>query len=490
MKKIMVLGFGVAGAATCAFGAGFGIYEASARGNAMGGAVVGDVSDATAVYHNPANVAFSTNVQVAAGITFINPYCDVDVDHKSRGRMNPGWFAVPTFYATIPLPFDLAFGWGNYTEFGLGSKYARHWTLADDTQQTTLEQVTLSPTLSWKATDWWSVAAGPRVSWIKFKNHKQPHSGESIYGSDTSGYGLYDYTIHDAFQLDSRLKGEDWGAGWMAATTLKPHEDVSIGLVYRSQIRHKISGDFHLDGKAGGYPDVQVNEGAVAQMLEGVYKQAYAGALQAGMPASMAAGFAQNKVAETREGLNAQLGQAKGTWQGQRIHSYSRASARLRLPESLTLGVNWNVTPRYRVGSSVTYTRWSSVKSIGFRIGNGYGYHLPLHWRDTVRVGFGMEYDFTDWICGRIGYTYDEDPSRKSRQSTMLPAGDRHIIGFGTGIKLMENLRLDLGYNFIRMNNQHYYIETTDYYGNKSKRYMSCHNGYSHLVSASLCYSF
>ena len=231
---------------------------------------------------------------------------------------------------------------------------------------------------------------------------------------------VYDYTIHDAFQLDSRLKGEDWGAGWMAATTLKPHEDVSIGLVYRSQIRHKISGDFHLDGKAGGYPDVQVNEGAVAQMLQGVYQQAYAGALQAGMPASMAAGFAENKVAETREGLNAQL----------------------------------------------------------------------VHWRDTVRVGVGMEYDFTDWICGRIGYTYDEDPSRKSRQSTMLPAGDRHIIGFGTGIKLMENLRLDLGYNFIRMNNQHYYIETTDYYGNKSKRYMSCHNGYSHLVSASLCYSF
>ena len=119
-----------------------------------------------------------------------------------------------------------------------------------------------------------------------------------------------------------------------------------------------------------------------------------------------------------------------------------------------------------------------------------FSYRIPEVFRDTVRVGFGMEYDFTDWLSGRIGYTYDEDPSRKSRQSTMLPAGDRHIIGFGTGLKLTENLRLDLGYNFIRMNNQHYYIETTDYYGNKSKRYMSCHNGYSHLVSASLCYSF
>ena len=63
MKKLMfavVATFSIA----CAYGAGFGIYEASARGNAMGGAVVGDVSDATANYHNPANLAFSTNIML------------------------------------------------------------------------------------------------------------------------------------------------------------------------------------------------------------------------------------------------------------------------------------------------------------------------------------------------------------------------------------------------------------------------------------------
>lgn len=489
MKKLMVALAG-AGIATVSFGAGFGIYEGSARGNAMGGAVIGDVSDATAAYHNPANIAFSTNIQVAAGVTFIQPYCDVEVDHRSQGRMNPGWFTVPTFYATIPLPFDLAFGWGNFTEFGLGSKYGRHWDLADDTQQTTLEQITLNPTLSYKITDWWSVAAGPRISWIQFVSHKQPHSGESIYGADASGLGLYNYTIPDAFNLDSRLKGDDWGAGWMAATTIKPHKDVSIGLIYRSEIRHKISGNFNLHGTAGGYPKVNVNEGAVAALLQNVYRQAYAGALQAGMSADMAAGFAQGKVDETQQGLNDQLAAAQKNWQGQKLNVRSRGSARLRLPESLTLGANWNVTDRYRVGSSLTYTRWSSIDTISFCIGKDYSYRLPLKWHDTVRVGVGMEYDFTDWLSGRIGYTFDEDPTSKSHQSTMLPGGDRHIIGFGTGIKLTDNLRLDLGYNFIRMNNEHYYIKTTDYYGNTSKRYISYHNGYSHLVSATLCYSF
>ena len=493
MKKLLFTGF-VAGCAGTIFGAGFGIYEGSARGNAMGGAVVGDVSDATAVFHNAANIAFSTNIQVAAGLTFINPYADVEVDHESQGRMNPGWFTVPHFYFTIPLPFDFAFGWGTYTEFGLGSEYGRNWKLAGDTQRTTLEQITLNPTLAYKITDWWSVAAGPRVSWIQFKNHKQPYSGDTYYG--TGDYDLYSYSIDNAYHLDAKLKGEDWGMGWMAATTVKPTEDLSIGLQYRSRIRHKISGDFKLDGYVGGVPNITVNQSAVNAYVQNIAKGYADAAYKQYLPygeavAQQAAQTAASQASATaQQQLQTKLASAQGKEQRVAQSSYQRASARLRLPDSLTLGVNYNVTERYRVGTSLTYIRWSSVDTVNFRIGGNYGYKLPLKWRDTVRVGFGMEYDFLDWLSGRIGYTYDEDPSRKSNGSTMLPAGDRHIIGLGTGIKLTENLRLDLGYNFIRMNNQHYWVETTDQQGNKGRKYFSCHNGYSHLVSATVSYSF
>ena len=59
--------------ASGAFGAGFGIYEASARGAAVGGALVGKAGDATANYFNPADIANATNIQIATGVTFINP---------------------------------------------------------------------------------------------------------------------------------------------------------------------------------------------------------------------------------------------------------------------------------------------------------------------------------------------------------------------------------------------------------------------------------
>ena len=434
MKKLLILA-AIAAATMFAQGAGFGIYEASARGNAMGGAVVGDTHDATAAYHNPANLAFATNVMVSTGVTFINPYCDVEVNHRSQNRMNPGWFTVPTFYATIPLPFDFAFGWGNYTEYGLGTKYGSRWDLAADTRKTTMEQVTLNPNLAYKITDWWSVSAGIRGSYIRFLNHKKPFYGETFNVAIPVPPG----SIPAEADLNSRLKGDDWDMGWNAAMTFKPTDDLSIGLVYRSMIRHKIKGNFDLNGTVATAPG---------------------GPLPGGIPL-------------------------------RQYHEHTYASAKLRLPESLTLGVNYNVTPRYRVGSAITYTRWSSLDKIDFKIGGGHGYTQKFDWQDTVRVGFGMEYDFLDWLSGRIGYTFDEDPTSKHHQSTMLPAGDRHIIGMGLGFKITENLTLDLGYNFIRMNNEHYFVTyAAGPNGEKNTKRMSCRNGFSHLVSATLSYSF
>lgn len=417
MKKLVLTVSALALAICSAHAAGFGIYEASSRGNAVGGTLVGDAGDATANYYNPANIAFATNYQVAAGVTFINPYCDVEVNHVPQGRMEPGWFTIPAFFLTVPLPFDFAFGWGNYTEYGLGSHYRQHWDLAADTQYTTMRQVTLNPNLAYKVCDWMSVSAGIRESWIQFENAKQPYWGAS-------------HPLLGNYDLYSHLKGEDWAMGYNVGFDFKPTEKLSVGLVYRSQIKHKIRGDFDMTGNVGPYP------------------------VDALMP------------------------------------THSHASAMLKLPRSLTGGINYKVTEKFRVGTSVTWTQWKSVNTINFEIPEARSYALPLRWKDAWRVGFGLEYDWLTWLTLRCGYTFDEDPSRKTHSTTMLPCGDRHIIGAGLGFKLTDNLFLDLGYSFIRMNNEHYWITYDDTPASTDKKRYSVRNGCSHLVSASVRYSF
>ncbi len=407
MKKLMI-GSVVTMAATVSFGAGFGIYEASARGLAMGDAIVGDVSDATANYHNPANLANATNIQIAAGVTFINPFYDVEIDKMPQNKMNSGWFTIPHFYLTIPLADRLALGWGNYTEYGAGTKYKTGWAGRYDSTETTIEQMTFNPNLAYKVTDWLNVSVGGRLSWFKFEKCQK---AAEIYHPD---YGM------NVVDMNSRLHADDWGAGWNAAISVKPIEDVTVGLVYRSQIRHKLSGKHTFDGTdlVGKFP----------------------------------------------------------------YPAYSHATGKVTLPDSVVLGINWDVTKRYRVGLACTYTRWSTIKSI--KVDSAASPTLDLHWRDSLRTGIGMEYDFTDWFCGRIGYMYDNDPSRGSYMGTMIPPGDRHVITFGGGFKLYDNLYLDLAGGFIRMNNEHGYLHST------GTTYASFRNGGSYLASATVRYEF
>lgn len=423
MKKILIL-LVSATMATAAMSAGFGLYEASARGNVLGGALVGSTGDATANYYNPANLTDLTNVSVVVGATAINPFCDVHVDGHPQTKMNPGWFVAPTFYASVPLPFDFALGWGNYSEFGLGTKYGRHWDLAGDTLETTMKQYTFNPNLAWKPLDWWSVAAGFRMSYIQFENFKEPHHGENFY-YDAVGMALPQFP--NAYHLKSHLKGDDWDFGYNLATSVKIATNLSVGVVYRSRIRHNIKGDFNLRG-----------------------------------------------------GVDTPLGRVSQ-------HEDLHAGAKLTLPQSVTFGGNWDATQKLRFGTAVTWTEWSSVETIRFRIPK-YGYSENLKWRNAWRFGLGGEYDLLDWMTVRTGYVYDRDPCNNG--TTMLPAGDRHIIGLGTGFKITENLRFDLGYNFVIMENSDRTIHLKQMSGAEETHKFSASNSFSHLVSASLTYSF
>lgn len=424
MKRIAFAAVAAAGIAVQASGAGFGLYEASARGNALGGALVGSTGDATANYFNPANLTESTNVSITAGATLINPFCDVYANGKSQTKMNPGWFVAPSFYAAIPLPWDLAAGWGNYSEYGLGTKYGRHWDLAGDTRETTMKQYTFNPNLAWKPFDFWSVAAGVRMSYIQFENYKEPHRGETFF-YEPLGMTLPQY--REAYHLKSHLKGDDWDFGYVAATSFRIATNLTAGIVYRSRIRHNIKGDFTLRG----YADTPA--GRVVQ----------------------------------REALH--------------------AGAKLTLPQSVTFGLNWEATERLRLGWAATWTEWSSVETIRFRIPK-YGYNENLAWQNAWRFGFGCEYDLLDWLTLRTGYVYDRDPCNHG--TTMLPAGDRHILGLGTGFKLGENLRLDFGYNLIGMEDSDRTIHLTKMSGEKERHRFSARNSFSHLLSASISYSF
>ena len=416
MKKL-VFGLLCATCANAAFAAGFGLYEASARGNALGGALVGSTKDASAVYYNPANMTETTNVSVMVGATLVWLYSDTAVNGIGQQEMNPGIFCIPHFYVTTPVWGDLYFGLGIYCEDGLGTKYGDRWDLASDTVKTTMEQFTLNPNLAYKITDWWSVAAGLKMSYIYFFNRKRPYWG-------TPGYDLM-----------SELEGTSLSMGYNFGTTFRLFENedlgrLALGFVYRSQIKHNIKGDFNIDGKVGNYS---------YSMLGG----------------------------ETSSG----------------------ASARLTLPQSLTTGLNWDSpNEKWHAGVAATWTEWSCVDTISFKIpakkagtGEASSYDLPLNWNNVWRIGVGVQYDVMDDLELRVGYVYDMDPTHQNYGTTMLPGGHRNIFCLGAGYYIWRTLRLDVGYNLVMMDDGERKIDGDSF---------RTTNPYSHMLSASLSYTF
>ena len=426
----LVVAFAVMTSVT-AMGAGFGLYEASARGLGMGNGLVGSTKDASANYYNPANLTELTNASVMVGMTFINPFCDVKVDGQMQSKMNAGWFPPPHAYIAVPVLKDLVFGFGTYCEYGLGTKYDNDWGLRFDTTETTIQQFTFNPNIAYKITDAWSVALGARMSYITFENYKTPWDSKNFFEPG----GLTPYPAGTPLgpqYIRTHLEGDDFNCGYELATQYKVTDDLKLGFVYRSRINHRIEGDM----------DVQ-SSGTVAPS------------------------------AAPRNGS---------------------AAAKLVLPSSFTMGANYDFTKKFRGGVSLTWTEWSTIDHIDFRLpktiqGVDKSYTEELNWRNAWRTGFGFEYDFTDNFAGRIGYTYDMDPANKNKGTTMLPSGDRHIIGFGASYKFLDDWRIDLGYSFIIMESETRMVHAEN--GPIGKKYrFQCDNSYSHLISASVAYTF
>ena len=85
-------------AAQTVWGAGFGIYEGSSRGNAMGTEVTADPASPSVLYNNAAAMTELEGTQFEAGATFIRPSQTVttrtpagSVDNEAKSK----WWTPP-----------------------------------------------------------------------------------------------------------------------------------------------------------------------------------------------------------------------------------------------------------------------------------------------------------------------------------------------------------------------------------------------------------
>lgn len=429
MKKLMVIL--AATSALSAFAGGFALNQASAKATAMGGAVTGKAVDASAVFYNPATMSDLKSTTITLGTIVEKPYADVAVNGVNQGHMDPGWFLLPHAYLVQPIgESGFTFGMGIAPEFGIGSKYRNDWDLAWNTTETTVEGLSISPNLSYDITEDWSVAAGFRLLYLSFEQKSRKPLMHDLYGNLGTA--------------DAHLKGDnnwsDWG--WEVSTRYKILDNLSIGAMYRSYVDTRVRGKLRTHGSYT----------PVGYMID---KQT---------------GMLSNKLA----------------------FANGKAGANVRLPQSVSVGINWDATETVHLGYTMMWTGWSDLEQLTF--------HLPhanegpyLGWRDTFRFGVGGAWDFAEDWTWMLSYVYDMDPSSEdpNQGSTMLPAGNRHMACTGLAYTWGDfEIAAVYGIVFMKGENQKYWM--TDEHGAQISptQTFSTHAGYSHQAGITLTYRF
>lgn len=212
-------------------GAGFGIYEGSTRGNALGSEVTADPASPSVLYNNAAGITELDGRQMEFGSSFVYPQQAVTTTMSDGQNVNytaGKWWMIPNTYVTRQINDRVWTGVGMFTRYGLGVKYKDDWAGRYNVQEVTITSLDLNPSVAFKATDRLSLAAGIRAEYFDFELYKAIPTATPFVDPD----------------LQMHLKGESWGVGFNLGAYFKASDWISFGLAYDSQVKQTLNGNY------------------------------------------------------------------------------------------------------------------------------------------------------------------------------------------------------------------------------------------------------
>jgi long-chain fatty acid transport protein len=370
------------------FAAGFSIYEGSARGNALGGTLVGRADDPSALYYNPAGITQLPGVQVMGGATFILP--STTVNSFSGGRRTStdtedNVWVPPHAYITAQATDNIWFGLGVFSQFGLGTEFDENWPGRYSSYEAIIQSLTVNPNVAIKFNDQFSLAAGFDIMWFDVDLSRKINISQLV-------------NIPGLPDIDRNLTGDSFGYGVNLGLRYQPMDWLAFGASYRSQVKQSLNGnaDFTKSGIVATNP-----------LFSRAFNDTNASA-NITLPDSLFLGVMFKPV----DRWSVEVG---ATWT-----NWSTFDA---------LTVKYDVDPQALTTGSATY---SNTKD----------------WEAVWRYQIGVEYKPLDWLDLRAGYVFDESPIQDEWVDYLVPANDRHLFNVGTGFH-WNKWTLDLSYTYL-----------------------------------------
>ena len=235
MKKLTALLLAVSfmSVSAASYGAGFALYEYSARGTAMGGATMANTAEAASLAVNPALITELDGTQLQVGLTMVTADATTSVAGDSRSLKNDIWY-LPNFFITKKWSDQISLGLGGFSRYGLGGEYnspVETWLGSNLAYKVKLETFSFTPTIAVKANDEISIAMGLEAMVIGFS--------QSAYSN---------YPVNNGnFEISG--SGVSWGGNFSFIYRPEWAEKWSLGAMYRTKVKQNLNGRIDANGK-------------------------------------------------------------------------------------------------------------------------------------------------------------------------------------------------------------------------------------------------
>jgi long-chain fatty acid transport protein len=114
------------------------------------------------------------------------------------------------------------------------------------------------------------------------------------------------------------------------------------------------------------------------------------------------------------------------------------------------LSVVHQLNPKWELLGDISWTGWSSVKSLNIvRSSGALLTTTPLNWSDTWRFSAGANYHVSDAWTLRMGVAFDQSPSPDSDRSPRVPDQDRTWLAVGGQYRMSKQSALDFGFAYL-----------------------------------------
>jgi len=391
------------------FAAGYGVYEWSARGNALGGAMVARDADPSAVAYNPACITDLPGDQIQLGGTLIAPMASMDVENSATNDMDmaDSVWALPTAYYTRQLSDHYWFGIGMFSRVGLGTDYENQdtWIGRYNCSYAAIKSVSITPTLALRFNDQFSLAFGVDATYLDFGyNSVLPYNFKQEISADGWGYGI---------NLGARYRPYDW---------------LAFGLMWRSEIQLSVDGEVEFSKK-----------GATPLSVLGFSETGVSGTEP--VPESVTFGV----MVKPFDKLSLECDAVWTNWSAYETLIIKYGDPLYGVRSQAQSEKNWHNTWRFEFGAEYALT-----DAIDLRVGYVYDqspvnddyedYAVPCTDRQIVTLGAGWEINENWMVDVSYGYLWMTDRTYEARATEGIVALERedahaHMAGLSLTYK-------------------------------------------------------